>query len=231
MWREGSVMNPEKRKVLDGTTLKIIAMTSMVCDHIGDNFFPAQTWLRIIGRMALPLFAFCLAEGWTHTRSKKNYLARLCLFALISEIPFDLVTSGKVLEFSHQNVIMTFSWSLLTLYLAEKAGLRGMLKYTVLALSAVLSLVFGMDYGLLAPGIIFIYCLLNEKSLYVRNLWAMAYHVLLRNMGIWWFGLLGFVPVFFYSGKKGKGLKWLFYVFYPGHLFLIWLLREFVLHV
>ena len=83
--------------ILDGTLLKLIAMISMVFDHVGDNFFPGQTWMRIVGRIALPVFAFCIAEGFSHTHDRMKYLVRMGIFALISEVPFDLVTSGKVL--------------------------------------------------------------------------------------------------------------------------------------
>ncbi len=218
-------MRSEKVQFLDGTMLKIIAVISMVLDHTGDNFFPDQVWMRAAGRIALPVFAFCLAEGWTHTRDQKKYLARLGIFALASEIPFDLVTAGKLIEFSHQNIMVTFFWSLLTLYVIEKTGMRKSAGIAVCVLSAVLSLVFRMDYGLLGPGLVFIWCWLKGRPLYLRNGAAALYHVLLRNVGIYWFGLLGILLVCFYNGKKGKGLKWLFYVFYPGHLLVIWLLR------
>ena len=79
-------------KLLDGTMLKLIAMISMVSDHVGDSFFPDQIWMRIIGRMALPIFAFCTAEGFIHTHDRMKYLRRMGIFALISEIPFDLTT-------------------------------------------------------------------------------------------------------------------------------------------
>ena len=84
-------------QILDGTALKLIAVTAMILDHVGDNFFPDQIWMRIIGRMALPIFAFCIAEGFSHTRDRRRYLYRMGLFALLSEIPFDLVTAGEVL--------------------------------------------------------------------------------------------------------------------------------------
>ena len=113
----------EKKKkfaVLDGTALKLIALASMVLDHVGDNFFPGQIWMRVLGRAAMPLFAFCVAEGFCHTRNKGRYLLRLGLFALISEIPFDLVTAGEPLEFSHQNIMLTFFWAILALLCYER---------------------------------------------------------------------------------------------------------------
>ena len=64
-------------RCLDGTMLKIIAMISMVIDHVGDMFFPELLWLRMIGRLAMPVFAFCITEGYIHTRNRKKYLLRM----------------------------------------------------------------------------------------------------------------------------------------------------------
>lgn len=85
----------KKYQILDGTALKIIAMISMVFDHVGDLFFPDLMWPRMIGRLAMPLFSFSIAEGYLHTGDKIKYLCRLGIFALISEIPFDLAFEGK----------------------------------------------------------------------------------------------------------------------------------------
>ena len=218
---------------LDGTKLKLIAMLSMILDHVGDNFFPEMVWMRIIGRMALPIFAFCIAEGYAHTRDQVRYLKRMGLFALASEVPFDLVTAGKVLEFSHQNVMFTFFWAILGLMLFEKITARKTKAAPVCGAALILAFLVGAlvlrtDYNILAVGLIFIYYLLRRRAPILNNAAAAAYHVLLRNMGIYWFGLLGFIPVLFYNGKRGRGLKWLFYVFYPGHLLLIWAVRSLI---
>ena len=216
-------------QILDGTALKLIAVTAMILDHVGDNFFPDQIWMRIIGRMALPIFAFCIAEGFSHTRDRRRYLYRMGLFALLSEIPFDLVTSGKVLEFSHQNIMMTFFWAILGLMIYEQVRNRRygqILGAAVLLLFLVSSLFLGLDYQILAVGLIILYYLLRNKAPLINNLAAMAYHVLLRNVGIYWFGVLGFVPVLLYNGKRGRGLKWFFYLFYPLHLLAIYILKE-----
>ena len=216
-------------ELIDGTMLKLIAMISMIFDHVGDNFFPDQIWMRILGRLAMPLFAFAMVEGYTHTRNKKKYLLRMLVFALVSEIPFDLVLFGKVLEFTHQNIMFTFAYAILGLMCYEKiAGNRkisipGLL---VMAVFVVTSLLLRLDYNMVALSVIYIYYLLREKPLWLKNLAAMAVYFALRNVGIYVFGLLGFLPIFFYNGERGKGLKWLFYGFYPGHLLLIWLLKQ-----
>ena len=215
---------------LDGTMLKLIAMVSMVFDHVGDNFFPGQTWMRIIGRIAMPIFAFFIAEGFMHTRDRKKYLLRMGLFALVSELPFDLLTEGSV-NFGHQNVMCTFFLAILALTAYERIvrdnrtpGRIALGIGAVLLLMA-LALLLRTDYSLYGVGLVFLFYVLRERELWLRNLAGMGFHLLTRNVGIHLFGLLGFLPLFLYNGKKGRGLKWLFYVFYPGHLLLLWLLK------
>ena len=89
------------------------------------------------------------------------------------------------------------------------------------------SVILGLDYNMTAVALIFVFRLLRDKPVPVRNIAAAAVHAALRNRGVNWFGLLGFIPIFMYNGKRGKGLKWLFYVFYPAHQLLIYLIREF----
>ncbi|MBO4360940.1 MAG: hypothetical protein J5822_08685 [Eubacteriaceae bacterium] len=228
-------MDTEKKTgILDGTTLKFIAMISMVLDHIGDNFFPAQTWMRIAGRIAMPVFAFCLCEGFCHTHDRIRYLKRMLLFGLISEVPFDLVTSGKILEFSHQNIMLTFCWAMICLMCAEKILEKGrnFRVYLGVFLTAACfmasAILLGLDYSMVAVALICVYYVLRERALWIRNTAALAVHVMLRNVGIYFWGILGFVPVYLYNGQKGRGLKWLFYTFYPGHLLLIYFVRCFL---
>ena len=219
---------------MDGTALKVIAMLAMVFDHVGDNFFPGQLWMRAVGRLAMPLFAFCVSEGFCHTRDKTGYLKRLLLFALISEIPFDLVTSGKLLEFGHQNILFTFSWAVIGLMscdqLQKRVPSRGRywLVAALLAVFLAASVLLRLDYNMLAVALIFVFYLLREKALWVKTAAGAAIHLLLRNVGIYFFGLLGFLPILLYNGKRGRGLKWLFYIFYPGHLLLIYLIKRLV---
>ena len=130
----------ENKKGISGSTLKMIAIVTMVIDHIGaavlarllmvnglgeldqTNADAIMQWLsangalywtytvmRMIGRVAFPIFCFLLVEGFLHTHDVKKYAMRLGLFALISEIPFDLAFSDKILEFNYQNVFLHYS--------------------------------------------------------------------------------------------------------------------------
>ncbi|MBQ6559565.1 MAG: hypothetical protein IJL85_01910 [Erysipelotrichaceae bacterium] len=218
-------------QLFDGTLLKLLAMVSMVFDHVGDIFIPDQEWMRIVGRIAMPLFAFAVAEGYIHTRDRKKYLLRMLVMGMISEIPFDLVLFGKPLEFTHQNIMMTFAYAIIGLMCYEKIAdhktlsIPGLL---ILLLFVISSLFLCLDYNIIALAVIYTFYLLRKKPLWLRTIVAMLFYYAFRNVGIYRFGLLGFLPIFLYNGQRGKGFKWLFYCFYPGHLLLIYLLMKFL---
>ena len=219
-------------ELLDGTALKLIAMLSMILDHVSDSFFPDLLWMRALGRMAMPIFAFCVSEGYIHTCDRVRYLLRLFIFGLISEVPFDLFANGKLLEFSHQNIMFSFAWAVLGLMCIEKAleknsPLRGrILAALILADFMIGALLMRLDYDMLAVALVSAFTLLRERPLWIRNTASAAVYAVFRNVGRAWFGLLGFVPIYFYNGKRGRGFKWLFYVFYPAHLLAIYLIRQ-----
>ena len=224
--------NRKKYQVLDGTTLKIIAMISMVFDHVGDMFFPDVMWLRMIGRLAMPIFSFFIAEGVAHTRDRKKYLCRIGIFALISEIPFDLAFEGRV-GFAHQNIMLSFFLAVLALMLFDRIQGRKDLegKHTpiwktalgvfAVAAIAVLSLLLRADYTVFAVIAVFLFYVLRQKHPLIRTGVGIAFLDLTRTMGYYCATGFSFIPLALYNGKKGKGLKWLFYVFYPGHLLLL----------
>lgn len=226
-------MNSMKQyQILDGTTLKIIAMISMVFDHVGDMFFPEVMWPRMIGRLAMPIFSFCIAEGFAHTRDKKKYLGRLGIFALISEIPFDLAFEGK-LGLGHQNIMLTFFLAVAALMLFDRLrggktteGERRPVGKTVLGVFAVagiaaLSLLLRADYTVFAVIAVFLFYVLRQKHPLLRSGVGVAFLALTRTIGYYAATGFSFIPLSLYNGQKGKGLKWLFYIFYPGHLLLL----------
>ena len=85
----------KKIQKLNGTVLKIIAALFMVIDHAGYMFFPKVIWIRKVGRISFPIFAFFIAEGFFYSKDRRRYLLRMLLFAVISELPFDLAFFGK----------------------------------------------------------------------------------------------------------------------------------------
>ena len=220
----------EPYRILDGTVLKIIAMISMVFDHAGDLLFPEQSWMRIIGRIALPIFAFCIAEGYSHTRNKTKYLLRLCLFGLISELPYDLARTGG-LEFGQQNIMLTFALAILALMVYDRITAGGKAVWKIIAgiaAAAVIgfaALILRFESNLFAIILILVFHIFRDKAHWIRCLAGLIWHLAIRNIGIYLWGVLSFIPLLMYNGKKGKGLKWFFYVFYPGHLLLLFLIR------
>ena len=222
----------KKKQILDGTMLKIIAMVSMVSDHVGDLFFPGVMWLRMIGRLAMPIFSFCIAEGYAHTRDKNRYLLRMGIFALISEVPFDLAFEGKV-GFGHQNIMLTFFLSILALKIFDL--IRGEeprnIGKTVLGTLAVLvmaglALLLKADYTIFAVIAVFLFYVLRNRHPLVRSGVGVAFLALTRTMGYYCTTGFSLIPLLLYNGKRGRGLKWLFYAFYPGHLLLLFVLKK-----
>ena len=226
-------MSGTKRyQILDGTMLKIIAMISMVLDHVGDLFFPGATWLRAAGRLAMPLFAFCIAEGYAHTRDRRKYLLRMGIFALISEIPFDLAFESRI-GLTHQNIMLTFFLSILALMLYDRIrggeGTEGeqipawktVLGVLAVVAFAILALLLKADYTIFAVISVFLFYALRKRHPLLRSGVGVGFLALTRTVGYYSATGLSFLPLALYNGKKGRGLKWLFYLFYPGHLLLL----------
>ena len=222
----------KKYQILDGTTLKLIAMISMVFDHVGDMFFPYAMWPRMIGRLAMPVFSFCIAEGFTHTKDKKKYLFRIGIFALISEIPFDLAFEGKV-GVSHQNIMLAFFLAVAALMLYDRVqgeedperkhspfG-RIVLGVCVVAAIAVLSFLLRADYTFFAVIAVFLFYVFRKRHPLIRAGVGVAFLSVTRTVGYYCTTGFSFIPLAMYNGKKGKGLKWMFYLFYPGHLLIL----------
>ena len=226
----------EKLRILDGTSLKLIAMISMVFDHVGDMFFPGALWMRMIGRLAMPLFSFCIAEGYAHTKNKQRYLLRMGVFALVSEIPFDLAFEGRV-GLGHQNIMLTFFLSILALMLfdrirgegKEHAAGKTLLGILCVCAVAVLALVLRADYTLFAVLAVFLFYVLRNRHPLLRCGVGVGFLALTRTVGYYRATGLSLIPLLLYNGKRGRGLKWLFYAFYPGHMLLLWLLKLWLL--
>ena len=226
----------DKIRILDGTMLKIIAMVSMVFDHVGDMFFPDTDWMRMVGRIAMPIFAFCITEGYIHTRNKNKYLMRMGVFALISEVPFDLAFDGKV-GLSHQNIMLSFFLVIIALMLFDlirgsKDEIKGrysawriMLGALAVIAMAVLAFLVKADYTMFAVASVFLFYAFKDTNHFVRPIPGVAFLALTRTVGYYCTTGLSIIPLLLYNGKKGKGLKWLFYIFYPGHLLLLYVLK------
>ena len=182
--------------------------------------------MRGIGRTAFPIFCFVLVEGLYHTHDVKRYLLRLFAFALVSEIPFDLALSDRILEFGAQNVFFTLFLGLLSTALIkcvmEKQGWDMPLKLSLsvlIGIAAIWAAYFlKTDYS--GMGILLILIFYVFRSDRVRA-------CVVGYISMMWECLCfpAFICIYFYNGKKGNGNKWFFYLFYPVHLLLLYALR------
>lgn len=244
-----------EKKGISGSTLKLIAIVTMVIDHIAaailgrflllegvgglnmENTAAAAEWfsahallygsytvMRAVGRIAFPIFCFLLVEGFTHTNNIKKYALRLGLFALISEIPFDLAFQGTALEFGYQNVFFTLTVGFVAMMLFRAVELNEELyapvRYLLFLLIAVLCMVWAhvlhTDYAARGVFSIIVLYLFRGKG---------RLQLLIGALSFCWepTALFGFIPLAFYNGKRGLKLKYLFYAVYPAHLFLIYI--------
>lgn len=227
---------------INGLELKLIAVVTMLIDHIGCVLFPGQMVFRYIGRIAFPIFVFLIVEGFFHTRSIRKYEIRLLIFALISEIPFDLAFNDSVLEFQSQNVFFTLFLGLLMLDLiaraeryaaSEKGHWIGIL---ILVAFVVAAFLLKTDYS--AGGILLIYCFYIFRNRPIQKYIGLFVISLLVFGPVECWSLLAVIPLLLYNGERcfhpesglygGRAqgaaaalIRMLFYIFYPVHLLII----------
>jgi len=254
----GEQMQNSPRGIISGSTLKWIAIITMLIDHaavvllIGwaryrhgwgsgiesQAFYSA---MRSIGRLAFPIFCFLLAEGFSHTKNPWKYLLRLSLFALISELPFDLAFQNTLqgrcwIEFSGQNVFFTLALGLLAILLWKQLMHSRMIQSPTLRAGAAAACVLMLcltarflhtDYGALGVALIVAFWLLREQP-WLRDLCGLGILAAMILFGSHWIELLGalsFILFHLYNGERGHQPKYFFYIFYPVHLLLLVLLR------
>lgn len=239
---------------LTAAVLHIIAMTLMLMDHLWATLLPAREWLTCAGRVAFPIFAFMAVEGYFHTRSFKKYILRMLLFAVLSEIPFDLMYGGTWFYPVHQNVLWTFLLSLLGVWLMEQVRKKGktwmylLVCVLVVPTGLVLGTLCMVDYygvGVLTVFVFYFlhgrkwWCFLGQLAalywLNVELLGGLMYPVQLFGMefelcqqGL---ALLALIPIWLYRGRQGyhsKPFQYLCYAFYPVHMLLLVVVLNFI---
>ena len=216
--------------LLSGDQLKVIALISMTVDHIGYALVPGCTILRIVGRIAFVLYAFLLAEGCRHTHSMRAYIGRLAMFALISEIPFTLMVANRLFLWGRQNVFFTLLYAACSIgaarwiYSRIGGGKGKVLALFPLLVGMLLARAFRSDYSWAGVLTVYVFYYLN-RYLSLQLLAVLALR--LRQGWLQSCGVAAFVPIALYNGEKGRApswFKWVFYVYYPAHLFVIWLI-------
>lgn len=228
----------EQSRGLDGGALKGIAAALMLTDHVGAILLPEMPVLRCVGRLAFPIFAFFIAEGYAHTRDFGRYFRRLAILAVVSEIPFNL-ENGAVFDLTRQNVLFTFCLALLTLRGLEALGReRGFGRWAgcglVLAAGFAAGELLRTDYG--GWGVVTVALLQLCRDGKYAKLWLLLAMAAVNGLGmgsltmpvfggempIQIFAVAALPVIWLYNGQAGpKGLRRAFYVFYPAHLLVL----------
>ncbi len=245
---------PSKNQILNGFQLKMIAIFTMLIDHTAatilyrgilmphaplamDSFYYklylVYKVMRGIGRIAFPIFCFFLIEGFRYTHSRLQYAKRLFIFALLSELPFDLAFSGTPWDVSHQNVFWTLLLGIFMLQSYEFLGdeakkrfqvlssqpyLAGLCQLLSVALWCFIAFLLKTDYSYRGLILIFVLYVFRYDRLKQMIAGTLAFYWELPAV------LPSFLLLFLYNGKRGRGMKYFFYLFYPLHLLLLFLL-------
>lgn len=211
----------ERKKPLDAAGLRVAALVCMLLDHLWYTVLPGAGWMHGLGRLAFPIFAFQAAEGYAHTGDLRRYLVRLGVLGLISEIPFDLMAAGMVLDPARQNVI----WTLLLGVLALRAAERGRGWALAAAALAAAGELLHTDYG--AAGVLTVCCFGLLRDNKPGQLAAMlALHGVLFRGSVQLLAVLALGPIWLYNGRPGR--RWVrtaSYWFYPLHMLALYALK------
>ena len=242
--------------------LKWIAIASMLIDHTAAVFglyiplgfgWDLHDLMRGVGRMAFPIFAYGIAQGCVYTHSARRYLGRLLLFAVLSEIPYQLALGDGSLGFRFSNVFFTLFAGAACCQIVKVCRSKGK-RWAWAAVAPVAAIVLLCEmqhieyggFGVLCIVLPYLFWESKPARITVLALVVAFYYIVVNNFGgfsspLWWvgnpaqfwymarqtvFALAGVGLVAFYNGQPGsKRGKWFFYVFYPAHLLALWLLR------
>lgn len=212
----------------------MIAIITMFIDHSAAILYPVSDilaapfsiggkmislyWImRKIGRLAFPIFCFLITEGYRHTSNKKRYGLRLLLFAVISEIPFNLLYSNNLLNSGGQNVFFTLFLGLLLIHIYE-SNHNQLIKFLAMSAVALVAKLLKTDYGHVGVLLMFVIYLFQNMPA-VQAL--VAFLMLSGGVAAW----AAFIPINLYNDKRGfiksPLLKYAFYIFYPAHILVL----------
>ena len=236
---------------ISANTLRLLAILLMISDHVWATFLSLGDWMTHIGRIAFPIFAFQLVEGFVHTKNVKKYALRLGIFALISELPFNLFYSSRWFNPYHQNVLFTLLLGLAAMVVLDKMKKEKTAKsigigVLLLALLCAASVVTFPDYGFtgLATIVLFYVCRDFPLAWLMQAVGMVLIHIVFFEgqyipvtLGSFYyefptqgFAVLALIPIWCYAGKKGRSNKFIqygSYAFYPAHMIILYLIRYF----
>ena len=211
--------------------LKIIACVTMFLDHVGYIIFGRMSFFNYIGRLAFPIFAYQISEGYEHTKNLKKYFLRLLVFAIVSQIPFSLFHSIITGSYLALNVMFTLLLGLVCIYIWDKCPNK-FLACMVLTSACLVAEVCKMDYGYFGVLLVFVFYLFKNNKLLLTSaflgLLGIKYLPQFITYNDYRYLLLMFctfaaiLPILLYNGKQGKNIKYFLYIFYPMHLILLY---------
>lgn len=217
--------------------LKLIALISMIIDHTGHVFYPNSKIFGYLGRLAFPLFAFQIVEGYYHTKNINRYVIRLFLLAIISQYPFHMVFNNTEL---HLNTVFTLLSGLIGIIIYNKNRINGLF---FMILLIIITSYIHFDYGFL--GILLIFCFFkfkNKKPLMITSfiiiitglycVYISKYNnqyptiKLIKYYLPYYLSTLLAIPlILLYNNKQGPKFQLLYYFVYPMHLILLAILK------
>lgn len=234
---------------LTANLLRTVAILLMLSDHIWATYMSFGNWMTYIGRMAFPIFAFQIAEGYVHTSNYKKYALRLLGFALVTEIPFNLFYSSRVFNPFHQNVLFTLLLGLLAIHIIDQVKKTPTVKKILLAVLWLFLIAIGatvgfVDYGFLGMlTVVMFYVLRDFPFAWLAQLMAMVLINIVFFEGqvhpvelfgkqfeipFQGFAVFSLIPIWLYGGRKGRSNKIMqygFYAFYPVHMLVLYLIK------
>ncbi len=226
------------RGFFTGNQLKLIAAVAMTIDHIGVCLFPQLVWLRAVGRIAFPIFAYFIGEGFVHTRSRKRYWLTLMGLALIFQTVFFVAERSL-----YQGIFVTFSGSLGLCFLADMlmkkrrlwdlcvflTGLLAAYVFSEILPEVITSCDFEVDYGYWGMVLPVTVVVARSKGFRMALVFFVLVMMCMGFEAVQWWCLCALPFLALYNGKRGKAkMKSFFYIYYPLHMGIIWLIAEMV---
>ena len=234
-------------------SLHIMAMVFMLCDHLWGTIVPGADWLTCIGRLTFPIFAFMIVEGYFHTKNLRKYVKRLLIFAVLSEIPFNLAMGSRLFYPIHQNVLWSFLISIGLIHWNEKVKEKQLWKRVVVIIASIcigyvggiITFVDFYNAGILTV-LAFYYFRGRKWWCYLGQflcLWYINFEMLggysyevnifgeihfIARQGI---AVLALIPIWLYKGRQGyhsKAMQYFNYAFYPLHLLILGVMKYFI---
>lgn len=208
---------------MNGFWLKMIAIICMTIDHVGFILFPDLLWLRAIGRLAFPIFAFLVVEGFVHTRSFKKYFFTMFGFAFVCQVP------GLIISHFPVNIFFTLSIGLLAMRVLNYERINVVFQYSIVIFLIFFAEFINADYG--SYGVVLILMFYFVKKYSIATPHIVPFYVLVSLMSnlFQMISIFALVPIYFYNGERGfsnKYIKYGFYLYYPIHLTLLQLIYE-----